>query len=202
MGDLHLQATIRHAAPAVVALCTAAALLAVAVSFLFAPPPSTIRAEKKSVVATGTMLGYFVVLYLLLRFQVGVIALPAGLAVVLLDLGLALMLAGTVVNVLGRVTLGGQWGNHVVLYQNHAMVNSGVFRWVRHPLYGSLIWMACGAACIFSNLAALVATLCVFVPAMIYRARQEEAALITLFPGYAEYRRKTGMLVPRLWPHT
>ena len=200
MGERHLQALVTQAAPAVVALCTAVALLAVAANFLLAPPPSTIQAEKKSVVATGTMLAYFGVLYLLLRFQLGVVLLPATLAKVVLDLGLALILVGTVVNVLGRIALGGRWGNHVVLYQDHALVRTGMFRWVRHPLYASLIWMACGGSLVFSNLAALGATLCVFLPAMIYRARQEEAALITLFPGYAEYRRTTGMLVPRPWP--
>lgn len=201
MGEIHLQDMVRQAAPAVVALCTAAALLAVAANFLFAPPSSSIQTEKKSVVATGTMLVYFMVLYLLLRFHVGAVLLPERIANVLLDLGLALILVGTVVNVMGRVALGGQWGNHVVLYKEHAMVSTGMFRWVRHPLYASLIWMACGASLIFSNIAALAATLCVFLPAMIYRARQEEVALITLFPGYAEYRRKTGMLVPWPWPH-
>ena len=200
MGESHVQALLRAAAPAVVAACTAAALLAVAVNFLFAPPRSTIRSERKSVVATGTMLGYFVLLYLLLRFQFGVVRLPLGMADLLLDLGLVLMVAGTAVNVLGRVTLGGQWGDHVVLYQDHALVDTGVFRWVRHPLYASLIWMACGAALIFRNLAALLATLGVFLPAMVYRARQEESALSALFPGYAAYRRRTGMLVPRPWP--
>lgn len=201
MHEIHLQAMVRHAAPAIVALCTGAALLAVAANFLFAPPPTSIQTEKKSFVATGTMLVYFMVLYLLLRFHVGAILLPERIANVLLDLGLALLLLGTVVNVMGRVALGGQWGNHVVLYKEHAMVSTGMFRWVRHPLYASLIWMACGASLIFSNMAALVATVCIFLPAMIYRARQEEAALITLFPGYAEYRRKTGMLVPWPWPH-
>ena len=200
MGDPHVQALLRSAAPAVVALCTAAALLAVAVNFLSAPPPSTIRTEQKSVVATGTMLGYFVVLYLLLRFQLGVVPLPTGLADLLLDLGLVLILAGTLVNILGRLALAGQWGNHVVLYKDHHLVDTGMFRWVRHPLYASLVWMACGAAFIFSNLAALLATLGVFLPAMVYRARQEETALLALFPGYAAYRRRTGMLVPWPWP--
>jgi len=202
MGEPHVQALLRAAAPAVVAICTGAALLAVAINFLVAPPPSTIRQEHKSVVATGTMLGYFGGFYGLLRFQLGVVLLPRGLADLLLDLGLGLMLAGTVVNVLGRVALGGQWGNHVVLYRDHALVRTGMFRWVRHPLYASLVWMACGASFIFSNLAALLATLGIFLPAMIYRARQEEAALLTLFPGYAEYRRRTGMLVPWPWPRS
>lgn len=110
---------VSQTAPAVVAMCTAVALLAVAANFLLAPPPSTIKAEKKSIVATGTMLAYFVVLYLLLRFQVGGVLLPAIMANVLLDLGLALILVGTVVNVLGRVALGGRWGNHVILYKDH-----------------------------------------------------------------------------------
>ena len=44
----------------------------------------------------------------------------------------------------------------------------------------------------------LLAALGVFLPAMAYRARQEETALAAEFPAYAEYRRRTGMFFPKL----
>jgi protein-S-isoprenylcysteine O-methyltransferase Ste14 len=198
---LRLQALLRAAAPALVALATATVLAAVALNFMLARPAAAVRSERRSAVATGTMLGFFALLFLLLRFQLGAVRLSPWLADLLLDAGLGLVLLGAGVNVAGRLTLGGLWGNHVVLYRDHALVCTGVFRWVRHPLYASLIWMAAGAACVFGNPAALAATLGIFLPAMVFRARQEEAALSSLFPGYAAYRRRTGMLVPRPWSH-
>jgi len=41
--------------------------------------------------------------------------------------------------------------------------------------------------------------LVIFLPAMIYRARQEEAILSATFPNYAQYRRRTGMFLPMPW---
>jgi protein-S-isoprenylcysteine O-methyltransferase Ste14 len=80
------------------------------------------------------------------------------------------------------------------------LVTHGVYRWLRHPLYASLVWMFTGAALLFLNPLALAANLGVFLPAMIYRGHQEEVALTGEFPAYAEYRRHTGMLVPKLSP--
>lgn len=191
-----IQALIRQAAPWAVALCTGAALLAVAANFLLARPAAAVRSEQRSVVATGSMLGFFAGFYLLLRFHWGELPLAPALADGLLDLGLLLVVAGTLVNIAGRLALGGQWGNQVVLYRDHALVSAGIYRWLRHPLYASLVWMAAGAALVFGNAAALLATLGLFLPAMVHRARLEEAALASLFPGYADYRRRTGMLVP------
>lgn len=198
MGDL--QTLLRHAAPVLVAGCAVVVLLAVLVNVVLAPPSSTIRSEHRSPVATGTMLGFFGILHVLLRLQLGVVRLPALAAHALLDIGLVLVLLGTGVQVMGRIALGRQWGDHVIVYQDHALVSTGMFRWVRHPLYASLVWMACGAALVFANAAALAATLGIFLPAMVYRARQEEAVLMSLFPAYADYRRRTGMLVPWPWP--
>ena len=58
--------------------------------------------------------------------------------------------------------------------------------------------MACGASLVFENPLALLAAFGVFLPAMAYRARQEETALAAEFPAYAEYRRRTGMFFPKL----
>ncbi len=198
MADL--QPLIRQAAPVLVAGCAIVVLLAVLVNFVLAPPASAIRSERRSLVATGTMMGFFGIFYVLLRLQVGVVRLPPPAAHALLDVGLVLVLLGTGVQVSGRIALGRQWGNHVIVYQDHALVSTGLFRWIRHPLYASLVWMACGAALVFANAAALAATLGIFLPAMVHRARQEEAALMSHFPGYADYRRRTGMLVPWPWP--
>jgi len=66
---------------------------------------------------------------------------------------------------------------------------SGIFGVVRHPLYASLIWMFCGAAIAYHNLAALGAALLIFLPAMVYRAKLEEAMLEALFSRVSPIRR-------------
>jgi len=179
----------------IVTLCTVAVLAAVFVNFQLARHAHAIRSERPSLVRTGSMLAFFGVVYLLIRLHVGVYAIP-GLGFPAAVAGLVLVVLGSVVNIMGRFALGRNWGNQVIVYQDHSLVTGGVYRFVRHPLYASLIWMFIGAALVFQNWAALLVTVLIFVPAMVYRGKLEERALIAQFPDYAEYRDRTGMLFP------
>lgn len=182
--------------PRVTVLCVAAVLAAVAWNFLRAG--GAVAERQRSPVATGTMLAFFAGVYLLIHHRVGVVPLPPVAAMALASVGLLLLVAGTIVNLLGRLRLGRNWANQVTLYREQTLVQDGVFGLVRHPLYASLIWMSCGAGLAYVNAAAVLATFAVFVPAMIYRARQEEALLEAQFPEYNAYQQRVGRLWPRL----
>ncbi|HEX9107237.1 MAG TPA: isoprenylcysteine carboxylmethyltransferase family protein, partial [Longimicrobiales bacterium] len=104
---------------------------------------------------------------------------------------------GAVVNVAGRVNLGRNWADQITEYRDQSLVQRGAYALVRHPLYASITWMFVGAALIYRNAVLLGATLLVFLPAMVRRARQEERLLEQRFPEYHGYRRRVGMLFPR-----
>ena len=179
----------------IVTLCTVSVLTAVFINFQLARRSHTVRHERPSLVKTGSMLAFFAAVYLLIRFRVGVYEIPS-LGYPTAIAGLALLVLGSTVNILGRFALGRNWGNQVIIYQDHTLVTGGAYRFVRHPLYASLIWMFIGASLVFQNWASLLATLFIFVPAMYYRGKLEEKALIAQFPNYAEYRDRTGMFFP------
>jgi protein-S-isoprenylcysteine O-methyltransferase Ste14 len=189
--------TFEGCARLIVAFCTLSVLIAVFLNFLFArrKGPRAIRTERKSIVETGSMLGFFVAFYFLVKLRFGVVQIPQ-LYYVGATIGLLLLLLGTIINIIGRFELGRNWGNQVLVYEDHTLVTRGIYRVVRHPLYAGLIWMFLGAAMVFQNLAALLATVLVFMPAMYYRAKQEEKALVAQFPNYREYRNTTGMFFP------
>jgi protein-S-isoprenylcysteine O-methyltransferase Ste14 len=179
----------------IVTFCAVSVLTAVFINFQLARRSHSIRSERPSPVKTGSMLAFFGVIYLLVRLRIGVceipvIGYPAAIA------GLALLVLGSTVNIMGRFALGRNWGNQVIIYQDHTLVTGGVYRFVRHPLYASLIWMFIGASLVFQNWASLLATVFIFVPAMVYRGKLEEQALIAKFPNYVEYRDRTGMFFP------
>jgi protein-S-isoprenylcysteine O-methyltransferase Ste14 len=179
----------------IVTFCTVSVLAAVFINFQLARRSHSIRSERPSVVKTGSMLAFFAIIYLLIRFRVGVYIIPAiGYSAAIA--GLVLVVLGAAVNIIGRFSLGRNWGNQVIIYQDHALVTGGAYRFVRHPLYASLIWMFVGASLVFQNWASLLATMFLFIPAMVYRGKLEEKALSTQFPGYAEYRERTGMFFP------
>jgi protein-S-isoprenylcysteine O-methyltransferase Ste14 len=190
--DLH---TFPGCARLIVTVCTVSVLTAVFINFQLARRAHSVRNERPSLVKTGSMLAFFGVVYLIIRCRVGAFEIPA-LGRWAAIAGLGLVVVGAAVNLLGRFALGRNWGNQVIVYQDHALVTRGVYRWVRHPLYASLIWMFVGASLVFQNWVALSATLLVFVPAMVYRGKLEERALSAQFPGYGAYRDRTGMFFP------
>jgi protein-S-isoprenylcysteine O-methyltransferase Ste14 len=82
--------------------------------------------------------------------------------------------------------------------ENHELVTSGPYRWVRHPLYsvGTAFFVSLSlvAANWFVGLASLSA-----LSMLLVRLPKEEAKLIERFGDeYREYMRRTGRLFPRL----
>lgn len=184
---------------ALVTLAVVALFAAIFRNFAIAREQRRIQNERKSVVATATMTLFFVGFYLLLHFPPGKLELPSiSLRVGLALFGLGLVIGGCLVNIRGRLNLGKNWANQIIIYEDQTFVRTGMYRFVRHPLYASLIWMFIGASLIRVHWLALAATFLIFVPFMAYRARQEERLLGLRFPEYELYRQTTGMFFPRL----
>lgn len=186
----------------VAGLCILAILGAVLIDFLKYQNRAAVKKEQKSIVATATMVAFFVGFYAILRFRIGQVAIDlTWWSIIVAASGVFLMIYGCVINIRGRLRLGQNWSDQIVVYRDHALVNTGVFGLVRHPLYASLIWMFGGASLMYFNFAAGLADVLIFIPAMYYRAKQEETALSKEFPDYAAYQKKVGMFFPKIFTH-
>lgn len=77
------------------------------------------------------------------------------------------------------------------------LINHGVFRWIRHPIYTGILAMTFGYALnsgsIWKTLIAL-ALLILFQ----FKARYEEQLLKKNFDQYADYMEKTGRFLPKV----
>lgn len=178
----------------IVILCTFIIFTVVLIDFTEFQKRNSIKKEKKSVVETGTMFLFFFFFYSLIKFRVGQLDNNIWLT----TFGLLLLIVGCFVNVKGRLDLGKNWSNQIKIYTDHSFVSSGVYKFVRHPLYASIIWMFCGASLIYTNYLALLANLIIFIPFMSYRAQQEEKMLTKEFKNYKNYQIKVGMFFPKL----
>jgi len=93
--------------------------------------------------------------------------------------------------------LGNFWSLHNEVRDNHALVESGPFRWMRHPVYFSMILELLAGGVILGAPIACVCAFLVFLPALKMRIKGEEAALLEqLGDSYREYSKRTPAVFP------
>ena len=99
--------------------------------------------------------------------------------------------------------LGKFWSLHVEIRENHQLIQSGPFRFVRHPTYLSMDLEVASFPLICSAWFMLILIPIAYIPALILRLRLEEPAMVEKFgDAYREYQRRVPMLIPYKWPST
>ena len=157
-----------------------------------------IKREKKSIVETGSMTLFFIFFYILIRFKIGELLINQNLRLFLIILGLIMIVFGCIINILGRFNLGNNWANQVKIYNNQKLITRGVYGFIRHPLYASLILMFYGVCLVYPNYLAFLSNTLIFIPFMCYRAKQEEDLLSKIFKDYTKYKKEVGMFFPKI----
>jgi protein-S-isoprenylcysteine O-methyltransferase Ste14 len=186
-------------ANAVVVVCTSIVFLAILIDFVRYHQPHKNKKKTTSKVETGTMFLFFLIYYLLLCLKPGKLDISSNsLCFVFLFIGSILIICGCYVNVKGRIILKHNWANQATIYHNQTMVSNSVYKYVRHPLYASLIWMLIGGSFIYLHYLAFLSVIFIFIPMMYYRARQEEQLLLSEFPEYLKYTQQVGMFFPKI----
>lgn len=183
----------------VISFIVFALFLAILLNFMNAQGEKQVKKEKKSIVETGSMVGFFLVFYFVIRLRIGDFQTEnLGLRVFCAALGLLIMVIGCIVNIKGRMALGNNWANQIRIYKHHHFVKSGMYRIVRHPLYASLIWIFYGASVVYLNWLAFILNTLIFIPFMTHRAKLEENELAKQFKEYKTYQKEVGMFFPKM----
>ena len=94
-----------------------------------------------------------------------------------------------------RIELGRLWSGGVVLREEHRVVDSGPYAWVRHPIYSGLFAAVIAMGVLRATPATLLGA-ALFVLGFTLKARVEERFLAEALPEYAAYRARVGMIVP------
>jgi protein-S-isoprenylcysteine O-methyltransferase Ste14 len=96
-------------------------------------------------------------------------------------------------------TLGQFFVGHVRVQRGQTVVDTGPYRWLRHPSYAGQWLEMIGVGLATGNMPA-VAT-CTLLPlvGIVARIQGEERELTTALPGYDEFVRGRARLVPFLW---
>ena len=183
----------------ILALAFMIIITSIIINFFEAQNQKKVKKERKNIVETGTMAGFFLFLYLVIRFRIGILEnFDIPLRVSLMVAGWIIIAIGVYFNVSGRFKLGTNWANQIRIYKNQSLVTGGVYSQVRHPLYASLIWMFYAVSLIYLNWLAFLLNSFIFIPFMYYRARQEEKLLMEEFKKYKQYKQEVGMFFPKI----
>ena len=94
-----------------------------------------------------------------------------------------------------RRHLGRNWSASVVVKEDHALIRTGPYRYVRHPIYTGDPARVLGTALAIGEWRALIAVP-LAVLSFVLKSRAEEGRMRETFPAIWEYERHTAALVP------
>lgn len=113
-----------------------------------------------------------------------------------LVMGTAICVSGLFVTLWARRTLAGNWSSDVTFKQEHELIQTGPYRFTRHPIYTGLLVMCLGTAIEIGALRGAVALVVVGIGFWI-KLKQEERLLLRHFPdAYPVYQKRVKALVP------
>ncbi len=115
-------------------------------------------------------------------------------------IGLVLAWGAFPVRIAAKRTLGKFYTINVAILRDHQLIQEGIYRYVRHPLYLGILMFYIGLPLIIvSGFGFMIVT----IPAIIgsfYRMDLEEKALLEKFGDkYRHYAARTTRLVPFIW---
>lgn len=112
--------------------------------------------------------------------------------------GAVLTVSGTVLRAWGIWTLGKYFSAHIEIKDNHELIESGPYRFIRHPAYAGNLLQAIGIPLILNAYYSLsISAVLVFL--FLYRLKLEEEVLIRKVKGYRDYTGRTYRLIPKIW---
>ncbi|HQA06697.1 MAG TPA: isoprenylcysteine carboxylmethyltransferase family protein [Syntrophomonadaceae bacterium] len=114
--------------------------------------------------------------------------------------GFVVFLINVLVRYAALTRLGSYFNLRVALYQEHQLVQTGIYQYIRHPMYLSALLNSVAVALIFSSWGALLVILFLEVPAVLKRIRVEEALMLEHFPDqYSAYMQHSKRIIPGIW---
>jgi len=128
---------------------------------------------------------------LLILFGTGQVG-PARLAAAMAMAPAAVALTWWAVPNLGR-----QWAISAGLYDDHELVRTGPYRYLRHPIYCSMLLVFAAVAALFARGPVLLAVLPLFLAGTELRVRAEDRLLAERFGAdFETYRGATSAYLP------
>jgi protein-S-isoprenylcysteine O-methyltransferase Ste14 len=114
--------------------------------------------------------------------------------------GLVIVLLGIALRQWSVLTLGTFFTVQVQVRSDQTVVDTGPYRWVRHPSYTAIVMSFVGIGVALENWLSLVVLIVVPSVGLVIRIRVEEKALLeALGEPYREFSATRARLIPKVW---
>ncbi len=115
-------------------------------------------------------------------------------------LGCFFIALGITIRLIAVATLKQQFTTHVAIMERHKMVETGVYKRIRHPAYLGYLTSLLGVGLVLGNWVGLAVLVVLPLIGILYRIHVEESVLLDFFgPAYQEYANRTKRLLPGIW---
>ena len=94
--------------------------------------------------------------------------------------------------------LGKQWSISLTIEEEHKLIIDGPYRWVRHPMYSTLLLLSISWILISADLVISIFSVYSFYANYRRIPREEEMLIAQFGEDYLEYRKRTGRVIPKL----
>ncbi|MFB6319028.1 methyltransferase family protein [Saccharicrinis sp. FJH54] len=113
--------------------------------------------------------------------------------------GLSLCSAGAIIACWSRYLIGKNWSLSVQKKENHELIQKGIYKFIRHPIYTGLLLLFTGNMLIVGDYRGIIAVLIVLISFLI-KIKKEEKILTEIFGNqYSDYKSNTKALLPFLY---
>jgi protein-S-isoprenylcysteine O-methyltransferase Ste14 len=95
--------------------------------------------------------------------------------------------------------LGRNWSPSLEIPEGQSLVTNGIYHYIRHPIYASVLLSGLAQALLLQNWLAGLSGLAVFLLTYLLRVPREEQMMVETYgDAYRAYMNQTGGIIPRL----
>lgn len=112
--------------------------------------------------------------------------------------GFVIFISGVCLRFWAVATLGNYYSHIVRVVDEHRIIDTGPYKYIRHPAYTGMIMAHLGIVVFFVNPVTPMIFFIAFIPAIILRIFVEEKTLLKI-DGYSQYAKNRKRLAPFIW---
>lgn len=167
------------------------------------PQPDSIQYEPSGIflkyfrlmTILALFLAFFIGIFLEHTYGIGKIHLP----LLMLITGIILYTLGLALQIYSKNCLGKYYASRVIILKAHEVINTGPYRYIRHPGSLGAIATYLGIALATDNW--LIGALIILFTAVlyIYYIEKEERFLVKYLSDYKDYQKRTARLLPAIY---